>query len=182
MTAVPQPTDAPSAPRPVLIDTDPGIDDALALMLALAGPELDVRGVTTVGGNTGLRHTTGNALRLLHLLDRDDIPVGAGADTPLVRPASRSAEDVHGEEGLGGVRLDPAPRGADVRTAVQLMTAVLEESAEPVTLIALGPLTNVAALLAAAPAAAARLDRIVLMGGGARTLGNMTPAAEFNIW
>jgi pyrimidine-specific ribonucleoside hydrolase len=170
------------APRPVLIDTDPGIDDALAIMLAVASPELDLRGVTTVGGNTGLAHTTENALRLLHLLDRDDVPLAAGADVPLVRRDSRPDEGVHGDEGLGGVRLDPAPRGADTRSAVQLMTDVLAASAEPVTLIALGPLTNVAALLAAAPAAAARLERIVLMGGGARTLGNMTPTAEFNIW
>src|SRR3954453_6339036 len=151
-------------------------------MLAFASPELDLRGVTSVGGNTGLQHTTENALRLLHLLDRDDVPVAAGADVPLVRRDSRSAEDVHGEEGMGGVRLDPAPRGADARSAVQLMTDVIEESAEPVPLIALGPLTNVAALLAAAPATAAKLERIVLMGGGARILGNMTPTAEFNIW
>jgi pyrimidine-specific ribonucleoside hydrolase len=170
------------ARRPVLIDTDPGIDDALAIMLAVAGPELDVRGVTTVGGNTGLHHTTENALRLLHLLDRDDIPVAAGADVPLVRRDSRPDAGVHGDDGLGGVRLDPAPRGADPRSAVQLMTDVIEQSPEPVTLIALGPLTNVAALLAAAPATAARLERIVLMGGGARVLGNMTPTAEFNIW
>jgi pyrimidine-specific ribonucleoside hydrolase len=168
--------------RPVLIDTDPGLDDALALMLAFASPELDVRGVTAVGGNTGLQHTTENALRLLHLLDRDDVPVAAGADTPLVRRDSRPATEVHGEEGMGGVRLDPAPRGVDDRSAVQLMTDVIEESAEPVTLIALGPLTNVAALLAAAPRTAARLERIVLMGGGARILGNTTPTAEFNIW
>jgi pyrimidine-specific ribonucleoside hydrolase len=168
--------------RPVLIDTDPGLDDALAIMLAVASPELDLRGVTSVGGNTGLQHTTENALRLLHLLDRDDVPVAAGADVPLVRRDSRPATEVHGEEGMGGVRLDPAPRGADARSAVQLMTDVIESSAEPVTLIALGPLTNVAALLAAAPRTAAKLERIVLMGGGARILGNTTPTAEFNIW
>lgn len=172
----------PAAPRPVVIDTDPGIDDALAIMLALASPELDVRAVTTVGGNTGLANTTENALRLLHLLGRDDVPVGAGADTPLVRRDSRPDESTHGADGFGGVHLPAAPRTADERGAVQLLVDVVEASAEPVTLIALGPLTNVAALIAARPDVAARLERIVLMGGGARVLGNMTPAAEFNIY
>jgi pyrimidine-specific ribonucleoside hydrolase len=167
---------------PVVIDTDPGIDDAIALMLALSGPELDVRAVTTVGGNAGLDRTTENALRLLHLLGRDDVPVGAGADRPLVRRDAQPAESIHGADGLGGIRLDPAPRGADRRTAVELVRDVVEGSAEPVTLIALGPLTNVAALLAASPGVAARLGRIVMMGGGARVLGNMTPTAEFNVW
>ncbi|MCC2307803.1 nucleoside hydrolase [Cellulomonas chengniuliangii] len=167
---------------PVIIDTDPGIDDALALMLAIASPELDLRAVTTVGGNTGLAHTTENALRLLHLLGRDDVPVAAGADVPLVRRDSAPDPSTHGEDGFGGVRLDPAPRGADPRSAVQVMVDVIEGSAEPVTLIALGPLTNVAVLVAAFPDVAARLERIVLMGGGARVIGNMTPAAEFNIW
>lgn len=167
---------------PVVIDTDPGIDDAIALMLALSGPELDVRAVTTVGGNAGLDRTTANALRLLHLLGRDDVPVGAGADHPLVRRDSLPAESIHGADGLGGITLEPAPRGPDRRTAVELIRDVVEASAEPVTLIALGPLTNVAALLASAPATAARIGRVVMMGGGARTLGNMTPAAEFNVW
>lgn len=169
-------------PTPVIIDTDPGIDDALAIMLALASPELEVLALTTVGGNTGLVNTTNNALRLLHLLGRDDIPVGAGADVPLVRRDSRPDEATHGADGLGGVRLDPAPRGADARGALQLLVDVVEASERPVTLIALGPLTNVATLVAARPDVAARLERIVLMGGGARVLGNMTPAAEFNIW
>ncbi|MBC7291542.1 MAG: nucleoside hydrolase [Actinotalea sp.] len=171
-----------STPTPVVIDTDPGIDDALAIVLALASPELDVRALTTVGGNTGLANTTENALRLLHLCGRDDIPVAAGADVPLVRRDSRADASTHGADGFGGVVLDPAPRAADPRGAVQLLVDVVEASAAPVTLIALGPLTNVAALVAARPDVAARLERLVLMGGGARVLGNMTPAAEFNIW
>jgi pyrimidine-specific ribonucleoside hydrolase len=166
----------------VIIDTDPGIDDALALMLAFASPELEVRAVTTVGGNTGLAHTTENALRLLHLLDRDDVPVGAGADVPLVRRDSAPDPTTHGEDGFGGVVLQQAPRGADERSAVEIMVEVIESSPAPVTLIALGPLTNVAVLIAAFPRTAAKLERIVLMGGGARVIGNMTPAAEFNIW
>lgn len=167
---------------PVIIDTDPGIDDALALMLAFASPEVDVRAVTTVGGNSGLAHTTENALRLLHLLDRDDVPVGAGSDVPLVRRDSAPDPTTHGVDGFGGVVLPQAPRDADERSAVEIMVAVIESSQAPVTLIALGPLTNVAVLIAAFPRTAAKLERIVLMGGGARVLGNMTPAAEFNIW
>lgn len=170
------------AVTPVIIDTDPGIDDALAIMLALASPELDVRAVTSVGGNTGLTNTTENALRLLHLCGRDDIPVGAGADVPLVRRDSRPDESTHGSDGFGGVQLEGAPRKADVRAAVQLIADVLLEAEAPITLIALGPLTNVAALIAARPEVATKLERIVLMGGGARVIGNMTPAAEFNIW
>lgn len=167
---------------PVIIDTDPGIDDALAIMLALASPELDLIGVTTVGGNTGIDHTTSNALRLLHLLERDDIPVAAGAATPLVHADSQPDPSVHGDDGLGGVDLEAAPRSADPRSAVELMVDLIENSAEAVTLIAIGPLTNVALLSAANPQTYARLARIVIMGGGARVLGNVTPAAEFNIW
>jgi len=167
---------------PVIIDTDPGIDDALALMLAFASPEVDVRAVTTVGGNAGLAHTTENALRLLHLLDRNDVPIGAGADVPLVRRDSAPDPTTHGVDGFGGVVLPQAPRDADERSAVEIMVDVIESSQTPVTLIALGPLTNVAVLIAAFPRTAAKLERIVLMGGGARVLGNMTPAAEFNIW
>jgi pyrimidine-specific ribonucleoside hydrolase len=167
---------------PVIIDTDPGIDDALAIMLALASPELDLIGVTTVGGNTGIDNTTSNALRLLHLLERDDIPVAAGAATPLVRADSQPDASVHGDDGLGGADLEPAPRSADPRSAVELMVDLIESSAEAVTLIAIGPLTNVALLSAAHPQTYARLARIVIMGGGARVLGNVTPAAEFNIW
>lgn len=169
-------------PIPVIIDTDPGLDDALAILLAFASPEVEVLGLTTVGGNAGLVHTTGNALRLLHLIGKNDVPVAAGADTPLVRRDAASAASVHGDDGFGGVSLEEAPREADVRPAVQLLVDLIEGSAEPVTLIALGPLTNVATLFAAYPQTAAKLGRIVLMGGGAQHLGNVTPTAEFNIW
>jgi inosine-uridine nucleoside N-ribohydrolase len=167
---------------PVIIDTDPGIDDALALVLAFASPEVEVLGVTTVGGNSGIAHTTENALRLLHLLGADDVPVAAGAETPLVHADSYADPSTHGEDGFGGVVLDPAPRGADERSAVELMVDLIEGSDRPVTLVAIGPLTNLAVLDAAHPRTFRKLERIVIMGGGARTLGNMTPAAEFNIW
>ena len=167
---------------PVIIDTDPGIDDAVAICLALASPELDVIGLTTVGGNAGLAHTTRNALRLLHLLGRDDVPLAAGADRPLAVASPPADPVVHGANGFGGVDLPDPGRGPDPRGAVRLMADLVEASPFPVTLIAIGPLTNVALLAATHPATYARLGRVVIMGGGVRErLGNTTVAAEFNI-
>jgi inosine-uridine nucleoside N-ribohydrolase len=164
---------------PVLIDCDPGVDDAIALLLALGSPELDVLGVTTVAGNQTLALTTANALRVVELLGREDVPVAAGADRPLVRELV--VAKVHGESGLGGWEL-PEVRGATVEEhAVDLLARCALESPAPVTLVTLGPLTNVALLLALRPEAARRLERIVLMGG-AFGPGNMTPLAEFNVW
>ena len=168
---------------PVVIDTDPGIDDALAIMLALASPELEVLALTSVGGNVGVELTTRNALDLLALCGRDDIPVGAGASRGLVRTPARNAEHVHGGNGLGGVELPRAVSGPDPRGALGLLRATISASARPVTVIALGPLTNLAVLHAADPDTFSRIGRIVLMGGGVRgPLGNVTPTAEFNIW
>jgi inosine-uridine nucleoside N-ribohydrolase len=158
---------------PVLIDCDPGQDDAIALLLALASPELDVRGVTTVAGNQTLDKTTTNALRVLELAGREDIPVAAGADRPL-EGGLVTAANAHGETGLDGPDLPPPHREALEDHAVDF----LAERAEGATLIALGPLTNVALLL---ERRAERPERIVLMGG-AIAEGNMTPSAEFNIW
>lgn len=164
---------------PLLIDCDPGVDDAIALLLALGSPELDVLGVTTVAGNQTLPLTTANALRVVELVGREDVPVAAGADRPLVRELV--VAKVHGESGLGGWDL-PEVRGVAVdEHAVDLLARHALESATPVTLVALGPLTNVALLLALRPEAAGRLDRIVLMGG-AIGAGNMTALAEFNVW
>jgi inosine-uridine nucleoside N-ribohydrolase len=165
---------------PVLIDCDPGQDDALALLLALASPELDVIGVTAVAGNQTLDKTTANALRVLELAGRTDIPVAAGAEGPLEGELVVAA-DAHGETGLDGVDLPP-PSTEPVREhAKDFLAARAEASEEPVALVALGPLTNVALLLDAHPEAAARIDRIVLMGGAINE-GNQTPSAEFNIW
>jgi inosine-uridine nucleoside N-ribohydrolase len=165
---------------PVLIDCDPGHDDAIALLLAVASPEIDVLGVTTVCGNSTLDKTTANAIRVLEFVDRGDVPVAAGADRPLVREAFVAAY-VHGESGMDGPTL-PAPQGRPVAAhAVDFLAERILASPEPVTLVPIGPLTNVALLLARHPEAAQRLDRIVLMGG-AIAEGNMTPAAEFNIW
>jgi inosine-uridine nucleoside N-ribohydrolase len=165
---------------PVLIDCDPGHDDAIALLLALASPELELLGVTTVAGNQTLEKTTANAIRVLELAGRADVPVAAGAARPLVRDPYVAA-DVHGESGLDGPTL-PAPGAAPLdRHAVDFMAEVVLASPRPVTLVPTGPLTNVALFLARHPGAAERLDRIVLMGG-AIAEGNVTPAAEFNVW
>ncbi len=165
---------------PILIDCDPGHDDAIAILLALGSPEVDLRAVTAVSGNAPLRHTVANAIRVLDFAGRGDIPVAAGADRPLVRDAYAAA-DVHGETGLDGPELPPPGREPVPGHAVDLLARVIAESPAPPTLVAVGPLTNVALLLAVRPDAARRLERVVLMGG-AIGLGNVTPAAEFNIW
>ena len=166
---------------PLVIDCDPGIDDAVALLLACASPEVRLLGVTTVAGNVGLEHTTRNARRLLTLAGRPDVPVAAGAPRPLVRTQPARAAYVHGEDGVRGVDL-PEPAGpADPRHAVALLADTVAGSAEPVTLVAVGPLTNVALFYALHPELAAALDRLVVMGGSIGA-GNVTPAAEFNIW
>jgi inosine-uridine nucleoside N-ribohydrolase len=165
---------------PLLVDCDPGQDDAIALLLALASPELELLGVTTVAGNQTLEKVTANALRVLELAGRGDIPVAAGAGRPLVRELVVAA-DAHGETGLDGPDLPP-PRARPVEQhAVDFLADRILTSGRPVTLAPLGPLTNVALLLARHPAAAARIDRIVLMGG-AIAEGNMTASAEFNVW
>ncbi|HXV58099.1 MAG TPA: nucleoside hydrolase [Gaiellaceae bacterium] len=165
---------------PLLVDCDPGQDDAIALLLALASPEVDVLGVTTVAGNQTLERTTANALRVLELAGRGDVPVAAGADRPLVRELVTAA-DAHGESGLDGPDLPP-PRGRPVpQPAPSFLAERILAAPEPPTLVALGPLTNVALLLAAQPEAARRLARIVLMGG-AIAEGNMTASAEFNVF
>ena len=167
-------------PRPVLLDCDPGHDDALAILLALASPGLDVLGITTVAGNAGLADTTRNALRVLTLAGRTDVPVAAGADRPLVREPWVPSH-VHGASGLDGADL-PEP-AVDVRaeSAIELTAAILRASPVPVTLVPTGPLTNVALLLRAHPGLRDRIGAISLMGGSLG-VGNTTASAEFNIW
>jgi purine nucleosidase/pyrimidine-specific ribonucleoside hydrolase len=174
-----KPLGSKSVQTPVLIDCDPGIDDAIALLLALASPELDVLGVTTVAGNQTLEKTTANALRVLELAGRPEVPVAAGADRPLVGELMTAA-DAHGESGLGGNLPLPTGRALELH-AVDFLAEQALASPHPVTLVPLGPLTNVALLIARHPDAAARLDRLVLMGG-AISAGNVTPSAEYNIW
>ena len=159
---------------PILLDCDPGHDDAIALLLALGSDELELRGVTTVAGNQTLEKTTANAIRVLELAGRAKIPVAAGAGRPLLREP-RVAADVHGDTGLDGPDLPPPHVDPSPQHAVDF----LAERVDGATLVATGPLTNVALLLARHPEA--KPERIVLMGG-AIAEGNVTPAAEFNIW
>ncbi|MBM0491869.1 pyrimidine-specific ribonucleoside hydrolase RihA [Aeromonas jandaei] len=165
---------------PVILDCDPGHDDAIALILALASPELKVLAVTTSAGNQTPDKTLNNALRILTLLGRDDIPVAAGAPKPLARELI-IADNVHGESGLDGPKLPDPAFAPQAMTGIELMARSLRESAEPVTLVPTGPLTNIALLLAAHPELKSKIARIVLMGGAAGA-GNWTPAAEFNIY
>lgn len=165
-------------PTPVLLDCDPGHDDAIAIFLALASPEVELAAVTTVAGNQTLDKVTANAIRVLDVAGANAIPVAAGADRPLVGTAVVAA-DVHGESGLDGPDLPPPSRPPVDAHAVELLAQALDE--RPRILVATGPLTNVALLLALHPELAQRIERLVLMGG-AIAEGNVTPAAEFNIW
>lgn len=166
--------------RPVILDCDPGHDDAISLILALSSAKLDVLAITTSAGNQTPEKTLNNALRVLTLLGRHDIPVASGAPKPLARELI-IADNVHGESGLDGPKL-PDPAFAPVQqTAIELMADKVRGSKHPVTLVPTGPLTNIALFLAAHPELHSNIDSIVLMGGAAG-VGNWTPAAEFNIF
>jgi purine nucleosidase len=164
--------------RPIIIDTDPGTDDAIALLLAFAAPELDLRAITVCGGNVGLARTLDNALRL-KALGGGRAPVYAGADRPL-RGAFADAAHVHDIDGLGGIAL-PAGAAPAPGIAADAIRRILRDSGAPVTLIGIGPATNLALALATEPGLTARVAEIVLMTGS-RGLGNVTAQAEFNAW
>ena len=167
-------------PKRVILDCDPGHDDALAMLLALARPEIDLAAITTVAGNSTLENTTRNALSVLTLIGRTEIPVASGAARPLTRELI-TAPNVHGGSGLAGADL-PTP-GAEVVSddAAAFMAQVIRASDVPVTLIPVGPLTNVAQLMARFPDEFHRVEQICLMGGSI-TEGNVSASAEFNIW
>ena len=167
---------------PIILDTDPGVDDAVALMLAAASPEVDLLAITTVFGNVALETTTANALRLRALAGLGHVPVAAGAARPLVYPQAVRAAQWHATDGLGGRAGElPEPEGpVHARGAVALMADLLRAAPAPVTLVPIGPLTNIALLLAAHPDVKPRIARIVAMGG-ALSGGNTTESAEFNI-
>jgi inosine-uridine nucleoside N-ribohydrolase len=168
------------AVKPIIVDCDPGHDDAAALLLALGSDEVELLGVTTVAGNQTLEKTTANAIRVLDCAGRADVPVAAGADRPLMRELHVAA-DIHGETGLEGADLPPPSRSPETAHAVDWMASTLQSAPAPVTLVPTGPLTNIALLLALHPGIEERIERIVLMGGSIGE-GNVTPAAEFNIW
>lgn len=163
---------------PIILDTDPGIDDAVALAAALFSPEIDLRLITTVAGNVGVEKTTRNALQLLHFWQQD-VPLAKGAATPLVR-ALRDAAYVHGESGMEGYDFVAHDRLALDAPAFQAIHDCLMTSDEPVTLVTIGPLTNIALLLTHYPECTRKIKRLVMMGGSAGR-GNFTPNAEFNI-
>ncbi|QLJ30625.1 pyrimidine-specific ribonucleoside hydrolase RihA [Serratia marcescens] len=166
-------------PRPIIIDCDPGLDDAIALAMALRSPELDVKAITTSAGNQTPEKTLRNALGLLTLMGREDIPVA-----PRRRPADARAGDRrlcprqnrHGQHPPAAPTLKPDPRGA-----VELIADLLRASPQPITLVVTGPMTNIALLLAQHAELKSRIERIVFMGGGMNA-GNTTPVAEFNIF
>lgn len=167
-------------PRKIIIDTDPGQDDAVAILLALSSPEIEVLGITTVAGNVPLALTQRNARIICELAERPDMPVYAGAERPMVRPLV-TAEHVHGKTGLNGPELWEPEMQLQDGHAVDFIIQTLRDT-DDVTLCVLGPLTNIALALVKAPDIAPRITEIVLMGGGCFEGGNVTPAAEFNIY
>jgi purine nucleosidase len=174
--------DAAMPPRPIIIDTDPGQDDAVAILLALASPEVEVLALTCVAGNVPLPLTLRNARVVCELAGRRDVPVLAGAEAPLRRPLV-TAEHVHGKTGLDGVVLpDPTMPVSPGHAADFIIATLRGRPAGTVTLCPLGPLTNIALALQKAPDIAPMIREIVLMGGGYFEGGNITPAAEFNIY
>jgi purine nucleosidase/pyrimidine-specific ribonucleoside hydrolase len=173
------PLGTPDRPLPLIIDSDPGLDDALALGLAAASPALRLLAVTTVGGNADVTRCTENALRLLHVYGRDDVPVAEGAAGALLGSVVRATE-VHGERGIGTTRLPHAVNAARPEGAVALMARLIADSPEPVTIAPIGPLTNIALLLRFHPHLVPRIAHLCLMGGSVGE-GNTTASAEFNI-
>lgn len=170
------------SPHQIIIDTDPGQDDAVAILLALASPEVKVLAITTVAGNVPLALTSANARKVCELAGRPDIPVFAGCDRPLKRPLI-TAENVHGKTGLDGIELPEPQMPLQAQHSVDFIIETLRNAPEKtITICSLGPMTNTAQALLKAPDIAARVKRIVLMGGGFFEGGNITPSAEFNMF
>ena len=168
--------------RKIIIDTDPGQDDAVAILLALASPEIDLLGITAVAGNVPLPLTEKNARIVCELAGRPDVRVFAGCDRPLSRPLV-TAEHVHGKTGLDGPQMaDPTMPLQDQHAVDFIIQTLREEPSGTVTLVPVGPLTNIATAFQRAPDIIARVREIVLMGGAYFAVGNITPAAEFNIY
>jgi inosine-uridine nucleoside N-ribohydrolase len=169
-------------PESILIDTDPGIDDAMAILFALKSPELEVIALTTIFGNHYVDLTTRNALRLLEHAGRDDIPVARGASAPLTREYAGPPTFVHGEDGMGdaGLTDEPESEAAHTRAAQFIVEAVMSRPGK-LTLVPIGPLTNIAMALKLEPRIVQATKRVVLMGGTAFEVGNVSPVAEANI-
>ena len=166
---------------PLLIDTDPGVDDALALLMAFNDARHEIVGLTIAAGNVGLQHTVRNALKLCEVAGRSDIPVFAGAPAPLLHP-SPDAGYVHGQDGFGDVGFAPAAKQAEAEHAALAILRLSHVHAGRLVLVALGPLTNIALALKLDPTLPQRVARFVVMGGAVTCHGNITPAAEFNFY
>lgn len=169
-------------PEALIIDTDPGIDDAMAILFALASAEIDLRAVSSVYGNVRSPLAAANALRLLEFAGRGDVPVLVGAEEPLEESLDRVAEVVHGRDGFGEIDM-PEPQGRPLADdAVDYLSEMVLASPGEITIAALGPLTNLALLADRYPAAVSAVRRVVLMGGAAESEGNISPYAEANIY
>ena len=167
--------------RKIIIDCDPGQDDAVALLLAFASPdEVELLGITTVGGNVPLELTHRNARMMCDIAGHQHIPVYAGCSEPLVRPLV-TAEAIHGETGINGIDVFEPETPVQDEHAVSYLVRTLIEADDPITLVPMGPLTNIAAAIGRTPDILPKIERIVLMGGAMREGGNLTPSAEFNI-
>ena len=169
-----------ASPRRIIIDTDPGVDDAMAIFLALRSPELKVEAITAVSGNVPLELTLPNALRLAEIAGRTDIPIAGGASVPLVRRLI-TAKYVHGNNGLGGVEFSEPHLKPVSESATQLISRIVRANPGEITIVAVGPLTNIGTLLRSDPEIARMIPQIVIMGGSLSG-GNITPAAEFNLY
>jgi purine nucleosidase len=170
-----------TAKIPLLLDTDPGVDDALALLMAFDAPDHEVVGLTVAAGNVGLVHTVANALKLCEVAGRADVPVFAGCAAPLLHAAPDAAY-VHGEDGFGDVGYEAARRRPDAEHAALAILRLSHLHAGRLLLVALGPLTNLALALRIDPTLPERIARLVVMGGAVNGQGNITPEAEFNIY
>jgi uridine nucleosidase len=168
-------------PKKIIIDTDPGVDDAMAILFAFQSPELEVVGLTSIFGNVYTGQATQNALRLVEFADRPQTPVAHGSDRPLVVPIEYVADFVHGADGLGNT-YPPPPQGQAIdRPAAQFIAEMVMAHPGEITLVPVGPLTNIALALALEPRLAENVAGVVIMGGAATVNGNVTPAAEANI-
>jgi len=168
--------------KKIIIDTDPGIDDAMAILFALNSPELEVVGLTTIFGNVHTDLATENALRLLEFAGHPRIPVAHGATKPLHIGFEDAPTFVHGENGLGEIELPASTTKADPRAAAQFIVDMIMAHPREITLVPVGPLTNIALALALEPRIVANVADVVIMGGAGAVNGNVNPAAEANIW
>lgn len=168
-------------PKRILLDTDPGIDDSLAILLALASPEIQIEGITTVHGNCSVEQATVNALSILELVRAKGIPVAKGFALPLVQPSLLAAE-THGDSGLGYAKLPAPRRGPEARHASDFLIEKILSSPGEITLVALGPLTNVAFAIRKEPRLVEAVGEVIVMGGALRYPGNASPLAEYNVF